>query len=176
MAPRIKLHVHQGQRFGRGVVVEEFRRGGRMVRMRCDCGTTYEASISDVFRGDTVSCGCARTERIVALTRASSERGTHPAIKHGLYQHPHYQRWKTMLARCYRPGAKDYKHYGGRGIEVDPAWHDVAAFVAYVEAELGPKPPGHTLDRIDNEGNYEPGNVRWADARTQLANRRRSVR
>jgi len=91
---------------------------------------------------------------------------------HGLSGHRHYGRWVLMMHRCGNPANKSFADYGGRGIAVHPAWTDVRAFVAYLDAALGPCPPGHTLDRIDNDGNYEPGNVRWADRITQRANRR----
>ena len=76
-----------------------------------------------------------------------------------------------MVARCYNPKASGYEYYGGRRITVCDAWHDIAAFVAWMEANLGPRPPGHTLDRIDNDRGYGPGNVQWASHRTQGLNR-----
>lgn len=83
-------------------------------------------------------------------------------------------RWQNMMDRCYKPGRRQFKNYGGRGIVVCNEWHHMAAFLDYLDAVLGPCPPGHSLDRIDNNGNYEPGNVRWADTSTQLSNRRNS--
>lgn len=79
-----------------------------------------------------------------------------------------------MMKRCEDPQHKAYKNYGGRGVTVCPAWHDPAVFVAYLEEVLGPCPEGHTLDRIDNDGPYAPGNVRWVDWSTQHKNKRRS--
>ena len=84
------------------------------------------------------------------------------------------------MARCYKPGSKDYKNYGARGIEVYRPWHDVRNFVADIEAEIGPRPEGtydsgwsrYTLDRIDNDGDYRPGNMRWATRLQQVHNRR----
>lgn len=78
-----------------------------------------------------------------------------------------------MLARCTNPAARSYRDYGGRGITVCPEWRaDFWAFVAYVADNLGERPDGHTLDRIDNDGNYEPGNVRFATRSEQNRNRR----
>ena len=77
-----------------------------------------------------------------------------------------------MLNRCENPDSRSYGNYGGRGISVYPDWHDVTAGVAWIDAKLGPRPEGCSLDRIDNDGNYEPGNVRWATALQQAGNRR----
>ncbi len=76
-----------------------------------------------------------------------------------------------MLQRCEDSGCKSYPRYGGRGIAVCAEWHDVVAFIAWIEANLGQRQEGLTLDRIDNDGNYEPGNVRWATRSQQQRNR-----
>jgi hypothetical protein len=94
---------------------------------------------------------------------------------HGLSDHPLYGTWRIMRRRCENPRVKDYPRYGGRGIAVCAEWQDVTAFITWIEANIGPRPAGHTLDRIDNDGNYEPGNVRWATAKEQSANRVRKV-
>ena len=77
-----------------------------------------------------------------------------------------------MLTRTGNPDAHNYHLYGGRGISVCERWHDVHLFVADIERDLGPRPDGNSLDRIDNEGNYQPGNVRWATKSEQNHNRR----
>lgn len=76
------------------------------------------------------------------------------------------------MHRCYDATTKSYPYYGARGIEVCEAWHDPATFISYIEIELGPRPERHSLDRIDNNGNYEPGNLRWATNSQQMLNRR----
>jgi hypothetical protein len=73
-----------------------------------------------------------------------------------------------MRHRCRNPNGKDFKYYGGRGIRVCERWSDFTNFLA----DMGERPPGQSLDRIDNDGNYEPGNVRWATRKQQRANRR----
>lgn len=88
-----------------------------------------------------------------------------------------YQIWTGMLARCNKPSAKGYAYYGGRGIRVFEDWDDDCScgfeeFAAYILGTLGPPPQGCTLDRIDVDGDYEPGNLRWATAAEQIANRR----
>jgi hypothetical protein len=85
---------------------------------------------------------------------------------------PHYGRWRAMIQRCKNPGHQKFPLYGGRGITVCDEWHDFWVYAAAVEA-LGPKPSDqHTIDRIDNDGNYEPGNIKWSSHSEQLKNRR----
>jgi hypothetical protein len=81
-----------------------------------------------------------------------------------------------MLRRCENPKAHNYPRYGGRGIKVCPEWHDVATFISDIEGFLGLRPEGCTLDRIEVDGNYELGNVRWSPAIKQAQNRGNSVR
>jgi len=170
--PAKKLFVTVGQRIGRGVVIEAEARGGgqRAVRLICDCGNEYVSAITALIRSrgestGTQSCGCLRRERQIAAatTHGMSRRsGTHPLMK----------TWEGMIARCERPQAKDYDKYGGRGITVCEQWHDPRVFAADIESLIGPRPEGCTLDRKDNSGNYEPGNVQWATASAQAQNRR----
>lgn len=160
--------VNSGDRYGRGVVLQEVesrivaRVSRRYVRLRCDCGATYDVSLSNLANGRTSSCGCVERSRYLI-----------GKPRHGLKRHPSYGRWLNMMQRCYRPDHKSYPNYGGRGIQVHQPWHDVNYFIAYIDAVLGPCPDGYSIDRIDNDGNYEPGNIRWADARTQRINQRK---
>ncbi len=87
-------------------------------------------------------------------------------------RHPLYNEWAMMKQRCFNSNQKNFKYYGGRGITVCDEWLDWLPFRDYVESTLGPRPDGHSLDRVDNDGNYEPGNIRWASQRDQLVNRR----
>jgi hypothetical protein len=84
-----------------------------------------------------------------------------------------YQLWKRINRRCYDPNADNYRWYGGRGIRVWEPWRrDAALFIDWVEQNLGPKPsPKHSINRIDNDGDYEPGNLDWQDAFGQAQNR-----
>lgn len=159
--------VTPGERFGRGVVLDaDLRRrlpsGGlhRMARLLCDCGTEYVTLINTLITGDSQSCGCLNRERRTGTSAP------------GMSTHPHYKRWDAMLARCEDPGSISYKNYGARGISVCKRWHDVRLFVEDIDRLLGPCPKGWSLDRIDNDGNYEPDNVRWASPKMQIANRR----
>lgn len=169
------LFVQQGQRFGRGVVidpeikVQSGKTERRGVRMQCDCGTVYEAEIAALLgRGTSrkTSCGCARRDHIRAVAYRG---GAKP--RHGMSRHPLYATWALMLQRCENPKFHKYPRYGGRGIEVCDRWHDVRQFVLDIEIEIGPRPTGRTLDRINNDGNYEPGNVQWSTLRRQASNR-----
>ncbi len=164
-----KHHVQPGQRFGRGVVTDPeirvtYQSGTscRGARLRCDCGTVYEASISHLINERVSSCGCLKREATVARNTT-----------HGMTSHPLYHTWKNMMARCYKPQHPDYPNYGGRGITVCPRWHDVAAFLEDIEGLIGPRPEGHSLDRIRSGLGYKPRNTRWATDAQQVANARR---
>lgn len=79
-----------------------------------------------------------------------------------------------MMARCYQPANRKYHRYGGRGITVCSEWHDKLTYIGWIEQNLGPRPEGMSLDRIDNNGDYEPGSLRWATPKEQSENRQRS--
>ncbi len=100
------------------------------------------------------------------MALVSSHNVTHGFARRSR-EHPLYRTWAAMWQRCTNLKNTDFEHYGGRGITVCDQWRDFAAFLA----DMGPKPsPTHSLDRIKNDGNYEPGNCRWATAKQQRAN------
>lgn len=166
-----KIFVSAGQRFGRGVVLDpEIRvprgdrpNGDRGARLRCDCGQEFTAQLRHLYGGDVVSCGCRRRESCREIGRAY--------VTHGLAGHPLYDTYRHMLERCENPEDKRYARYGGRGIRVCARWHDLRLFIEDIERDLGPRPDDMTLDRINVDGDYRPGNVRWATIWQQRANR-----
>lgn len=106
--------------------------------------------------------------------REIQRRAALSRTQHGLSggKHPLYPMWSSMMQRCYNQRSESYPDYGARGIAVHELWHSAEVFIRWVEENLGPRPDGMSFDRIDNDGNYEPGNVRWADRSTQQRNKR----
>ena len=154
-----------GRRFGRLLVIRELSPSRpRRCLCRCDCGNTVTPTRDNLKNGHTRSCGCLRSDKSVreAIGRARTT--------HGLTNtHPLYRLWAGIRTRCRNPNATGYDRYGGRGITICAEWDDFPAFVR----DVGERPsPQHTLDRINQNGNYEPGNVRWATPEEQAGNRR----
>jgi hypothetical protein len=149
-----------GKRFGRAVVQAVAERGKAMKwSCICDCGTAFVARGGDLRRGDTKSCGCLK------MGVAGRNLRTH-----GGARSPAWQSWIAMRVRC-SPRSKMRKYYFDRGIAICERWKHFANFLA----DMGPRPAGTTLDRINVNGNYEPDNCRWATAQEQRRNRRDTV-
>lgn len=165
--------IEIGERFGRLVVLDLLwftRPSGkreRAARCLCECGNEKTVPLSRLGRS-AWSCGCLNRDNLVRRNKAGAT--------HGMSGHRLYGTWERMVARCHSPHCKDYPSYGGRGIHVCDDWQaDPRPFIEHVEQLLHYGEAGRSLDRIDNDRGYEPGNVRWATSAEQVRNSGKTV-
>jgi hypothetical protein len=160
-----RLKDLSGMKFGRWKIKSFHSKdkwGNHLWMAECACGTESIVRGKDAIRGATISCGCY-------LSEVSKRTFT----THGLTRSTEYNSWRAMKARCHDPKSVQFKDYGGRGITIQGPWvNSFEEFLSY----MGPKPSNnHSIDRYpDKNGNYEPGNVRWATAKEQGNNTRRN--
>lgn len=170
-----------GRVFGRLTVVDRAsERGSKKVvySCRCGCGNTKNIAARNLYSGATKSCGCLYAEIKTQLVKLGEEnRAAKKAAAQArvaarpapIANHPLYHTWNSAIHRCHSTTNRKYKYYGARGVTVCERWKN--NFWAFV-ADMGERPEGTTLDRIDPFGNYEPDNCRWADTALQAGNRR----
>ena len=154
-----------GHKYNRWTVIERVfpntNQGSTQWLCRCDCGNTAIVPRNNLRSGASKSCGCWNLENIKEM-----------ATTHGKTKTREYEIWSGMKKRCLNPNSKAYSYYGGRGIKICDSWkNDFTAFLT----DMGPCPANLELDRIGNNGNYEPGNCRWATRKEQMQNTSRNV-
>lgn len=157
----------RGLRFGRliiikclGITIDKKKNGSNLKwRCQCECGNKTDVFSNVLISGHTVSCGCYHHDIVITHGKYNSHRREHNS-------------WKAMIQRCYNVKDPAYKYYGDRGIVVCERW--LNSFDDF-HNDMGDRPEGMTIDRRDNDDNYEPSNCRWATSKEQVNNRRNIV-
>ena len=161
LRPRIDYDSLVNTKINKWLIISyEFLKPRMRFNCICDCGTYSKVTAVAVMYGYSKQC------KECNLKTNGMKR------THGYFGKATYRTWIGLRNRCNNPNGKDYIRYGGRGIKVDERWNKFENFLA----DMGEKPKGLSIDRINNDGNYEPGNCRWATASQQISNQRRPRR
>ena len=167
-----KILVQVGEQFNKLKVMYEtepyIQPSGQQKRAficKCECGKELKVSLTHLKTNHTLSCGCYK----YTFIKKTQFKEKHGHTNNKGYRSKEYNSWKCMKNRCLYEKSKNYSYYGGRGIKVCDRW--LNSFENFLQ-DMGNRPQGFTLDRIDPNGNYEPINCRWADSKTQRHNQR----
>jgi hypothetical protein len=168
--------ANAGDRFGRLVFKNREQNDGKGRERwicECDCGKIDIFQSSHIKSGATKSCGCLHKELLSKIRFKHGCSGNVNGKRKSIY----YTIWQSMRDRCKNKNSNYYHNYGGRGIKVSEEFHDFITFYNYLMETIGPRPAGdYSIDRINNDGNYEKGNLRWATRKEQRNNQSRMKR
>ena len=159
-----KIEYKSGDPIGELIYLQDVSTAtySRKALFRCRCGNEFVAYVDKAKSLHTKSCGCMKKQMI-----------SNAITKHGLSQSKIYGIWEAIIERCCNPNSLAYEYYGARGIIVYDEWRRFIPFYEYVKTLSNYNGNGYSIDRINNEGNYEPNNVRWADCFVQAKNKRK---
>jgi len=176
----LEFETYIGKKFNRLTILDVYmvkrknnsKKSDKKCMCLCECGNKKETVLSHVISGHTKSCNCYKKEIGQKYLKKYSAENPSPTTTHGMNRTKVHNAWKDIKKRCLNKNFKAFHTWGGRGIEICKEWQD--SFIDFYNHIGKPPEPSHlySVDRINNNGNYEPGNVRWATKKQQAQNRR----